>query len=67
MFQNCLSEIPQSVYDVVIRNTLNLLRMMKAGKIMLVIDRAGYQHVMNLISRISSLAVTHSSRQSYSL
>jgi hypothetical protein len=42
MFQNCLNEFSQSVYDMVIRNTLDLLWMMKVGKIMLVIDRSGY-------------------------
>jgi hypothetical protein len=56
MFQNCLSEFPQSVHDVVTENFLDLLRMIKPGKIMLVIDRAGYQRVVDLLSRISSLA-----------
>jgi hypothetical protein len=59
MFQNCLNEFPQSVHDVVPQNILDLLRMIKCGKIMLVIDRAGYKHVMDLLSRISSLAEEH--------
>ena len=33
--------------------------MIKPGKIMLVIDRAGYQRVGDLLSRISSLAEEH--------
>jgi hypothetical protein len=59
MFQNCLNEFPQSAHDVVTKNFLVLLRMMKPGKIMLVIDRAGYQCIMDLLSRISSLAEEH--------
>jgi hypothetical protein len=38
MFQNFLNEFPQSVHDVVTENFLDLLRMIKPGKIMLVID-----------------------------
>lgn len=56
MFQNCLNEFSQSVHDVVTQNILDLLRMIKCGKIMLVIDRAGYQCIVDLLSRISSLA-----------
>jgi hypothetical protein len=59
MFQNCLNEFPQSVHDVVTENFLDLLRMIKPGKIMLLIDRAGYQRVVDLLSRISSLAEEH--------
>jgi hypothetical protein len=59
MFQNCLNEFPQSVHDVVTQNILDLLRMIKCGKIMLVIDRAGYQCIVDLLSHISSLAEEH--------
>jgi hypothetical protein len=56
MFQNCMNEFPRSVHDVVTQNTLDLLRMIKCGNIMPVIDRAGYQCITDLLSRISSLA-----------
>jgi hypothetical protein len=56
VFQNCLNELPQRAYNVVTKNILDLLRMIKPGKIMLVIDRAGYKHVADLLSRICSLA-----------
>jgi hypothetical protein len=59
MFQNCLNEFPKSIHDVVTENFLDLLQMMKPGKIMLVIDRAGYQCIVDLLSRISSLAEEH--------
>ena len=51
-----MNELPQSVHNVVTENILDLLHIMKPGKIMLVIDRVGYQHVVDLLSRICSLA-----------
>ena len=56
MFQNCLNELPRRMHKVVTENILALLRMMKPGKIMLVIDRSKYQNVVDLLLRICSLA-----------
>jgi hypothetical protein len=54
--QNCLNELPRSIHTVVTENILDLLRMMKSGKVMLVIDRSSYHGVADLLSSICSLA-----------
>lgn len=54
IFQNCLNEINQKSYPNVIGNLNSLVRAMRAGSILMIIDLSSYQAASNLVSQIES-------------
>jgi hypothetical protein len=52
VFQNCLNEINRNLYPNVIKNIDSLVRAMRPGSILTIIDLSSYPAVLELIGRI---------------
>lgn len=61
VFQNCLNEINQKLYPNVIGNLNSLVRAMRVGSILMIIDLSSYQAASNLVSQIESSIQTQNS------
>lgn len=54
VFQNCLNEIPDRLYPVVIQNIESIIRSLQTNSILLIIDLLNYAPVLDLLAHLAT-------------